>query len=137
MRFAAGQLSLRIRGVNQDQSGASSIPAAPGNFWRGRGDSPPNSALEVESSADRFFSAPLWGNPPMFFFPGRRTRPPPPRRNHGPRTQLRLECLEDRMCPSAATLDFSTFLGGSGSDRALAVAVDSAGNSYVTRHTSS
>jgi Beta-propeller repeat len=41
------------------------------------------------------------------------------------------------MCPSPATLDFSTFLGGSGLDRAYAVAVDAAGNSYVTGQTSS
>ena len=61
----------------------------------------------------------------------------PTRRNRGHHRQLRVECLEDRLCPSGATLDYSTFLGGSGSDRALAVAVDSAGNNYVTGYTSS
>jgi hypothetical protein len=49
-----------------------------------------------------------------------------------------LETLEDRLCPSSATLAFSTFLGGSGNgEAALAVAVDSAGNSYVTGYTDS
>jgi hypothetical protein len=48
-----------------------------------------------------------------------------------------VEALEDRLCPSSATLDFSTFLGGNGRDVAYAVAVDSAGNSYVTGSTSS
>jgi hypothetical protein len=73
----------------------------------------------------------------MRFFSWLRTLTTQTRRSHGLRRQLRLECLEDRLCPSSATLDFSTFLGGSGSDRALAVAVDSAGNSYVTGYTSS
>jgi hypothetical protein len=41
----------------------------------------------------------------------------------------RLELLENRDCPSS--LAFSTYLGGSGNDAALAIAVDSAGNSYV------
>src|SRR5262249_19170886 len=95
-----------------------------------------NSALEVESSADRF-SGPYVGEPTMRFFSWLRNLMTPTRRNHGPRRQLRLECLEDRMCPSSATVDFSTFLGGSGGARAFAVAVDSAGNSYVTGYTSS
>jgi hypothetical protein len=54
-----------------------------------------------------------------------------------PRLRPRLEVLEGRLCPSSATLDFSTFLGGKGTDRAYAVAVDSAGDSYVTGMTSS
>jgi hypothetical protein len=73
----------------------------------------------------------------MRFLSWLRTLTTPTRRNRAQRRQLRLECLEDRLCPSGATLDFSTFLGGSGSDRALAVAVDSAGNSYVTGYTTS
>jgi hypothetical protein len=76
----------------------------------------------------------------MRLFSWLRTLTTPTRRNRGLRRQLRLECLEERLCPSSATLDFSTFLGGSGgagADRALAVAVDSAGNSYVTGYTSS
>jgi hypothetical protein len=48
-----------------------------------------------------------------------------------------VECLENRLCPSSATLGFSTFLGGRGTDIAYAVAVDSAGDSYVTGMTSS
>jgi hypothetical protein len=48
-----------------------------------------------------------------------------------------LEALEDRLCPASATLDFSTYLGGSGTERSFAVAVDSAGNSYVTGLTTS
>jgi hypothetical protein len=59
------------------------------------------------------------------------------RRNHSSRGRLCLECLEDRLCLSPATLDYSTFLGGSGTDIALAAAVDSAGNSYVTGYTTS
>jgi hypothetical protein len=45
--------------------------------------------------------------------------------------------LEDRLCLSSATLAYSTFLGGLGIDNAYAVAVDSAGNTYVTGGTSS
>jgi Beta-propeller repeat len=64
----------------------------------------------------------------------RRPQPTGARPRHA---RLSLEPLEDRMCPSPATLDFSTFLGGSGFDTAYAVAVDGAGNSYVTGQTSS
>jgi hypothetical protein len=54
-----------------------------------------------------------------------------------PRFRPRLEILEGRLCPSSASLDFSTFLGGKGTDVAYSVAVDSAGDSYVTGMTSS
>jgi hypothetical protein len=54
-----------------------------------------------------------------------------------PRFRPRLEILEGRLCPSSATLDYSTFLGGKGTDVAYDVAVDSAGNSYVTGMTTS
>jgi hypothetical protein len=54
-----------------------------------------------------------------------------------PRFGSRLEILEDRLCPSSATLDFSTFLGGKNGDVAFAVAVDRAGDSYVTGITTS
>jgi hypothetical protein len=73
----------------------------------------------------------------MRFFSWLRTLMTPTRRNPDLRRQLCLECLEDRLCPSSATLDFSTFLGGSGRDVAFAVAMDSAGNSYVTGYTTS
>jgi hypothetical protein len=55
------------------------------------------------------------------------------RRNHGSRGRLNLECLEERLCLSPATLDYSTILGPG---VAYAVAVDNAGNSYVTGETS-
>jgi hypothetical protein len=59
------------------------------------------------------------------------------RSSRRPRFRPRLEILEGRLCPSSASLDFSTFLGGRGTDVAYAVAVDSAGDSYVTGMTSS
>jgi Calx-beta domain/Beta-propeller repeat len=48
---------------------------------------------------------------------------------------LAVEALEDRAVPS--TLDYSTFLGGNGTDEAYAVVADAAGNMYVTGMTSS
>jgi hypothetical protein len=56
-------------------------------------------------------------------------------RRHSAR--LTLETLEDRLCPSSATLAYSTFLGGSGFDVVYAVATDQAGNTYVTGLTTS
>ena len=52
-----------------------------------------------------------------------------------PSTRLNFESLEDRTVPS--TLDYSTFLGGSLTDSAFAVAADAAGNTYVTGTTAS
>src|SRR6476469_1019470 len=44
------------------------------------------------------------------------------------RTRLRVESLEDRAVPAGWVVG----LGGSGADRALGVAADAAGNTYVT-----
>src|SRR2546430_13784639 len=49
--------------------------------------------------------------------------------------RLVVEQLEDRCLPSS--LAFSTFLGGSSGDRALASAVDAAGNTYIAGSTES
>jgi hypothetical protein len=68
----------------------------------------------------------------MFLFPLHR-----PGQRPAPRRRLTLEVLEDRLCPSPATIDFSTYLGGRDTDTSLAVAVDGAGNSYVTGLTTS
>jgi hypothetical protein len=46
-----------------------------------------------------------------------------------------ITCLEVRSCPSA--LAFSTYLGGTANDQGLGVAIDAAGNSYVTGATTS
>jgi hypothetical protein len=73
----------------------------------------------------------------MRFFSWLRTLTSPTRRNPNLRRQLRLECLEDRLCPSSATLAYSTFLGGTGFDVVYAVAADQAGNTYVTGLTTS
>ena len=63
----------------------------------------------------------------------------PPRRQSPRlrRASKRLHCerLEDRTVPS--TLDYATFLGGSSTDPAFAVAADVAGNTYVTGTTAS
>jgi hypothetical protein len=42
-----------------------------------------------------------------------------------------------KLNPQGSALAFSTFLGGTGSDKAFGIAVDSKGNSYVTGETSS
>ena len=42
-----------------------------------------------------------------------------------------------KLDPGLTTLSFSTYLGGSGDDAALALAVDAAGNSYITGFTAS
>jgi Beta-propeller repeat len=42
-----------------------------------------------------------------------------------------------KLNPTGATLDYSTYVGGTGSDEATRIAVDSAGNAYVTGTTSS
>src|SRR5262245_27811061 len=57
--------------------------------------------------------------------------------HHGrrPRRRLDFDRLEDRTVPS--TLDYATFLGGSSTDSAFAVAADAAGNTYVTGTTAS
>ena len=65
----------------------------------------------------------------MRFLSWLRTCKSPTRGEHSVRRRPTVECLENRLCPSSAALDFSTFLGGSGTDIAYAVAVDGAGNS--------
>jgi Beta-propeller repeat/Abnormal spindle-like microcephaly-assoc'd, ASPM-SPD-2-Hydin len=42
-----------------------------------------------------------------------------------------------KIAPNGSSLQYSTLLGGSGEDRAAAIAVDSAGNAYVTGQTNS
>ena len=42
-----------------------------------------------------------------------------------------------KLNPAGAGLDFSTYLGGTGSDEGLAIAVDASGNAYVTGDTDS
>ena len=42
-----------------------------------------------------------------------------------------------KLNPSGSTLVYSTYLGGSGSDRGSGISVDTAGNAYVTGHTNS
>ena len=41
-------------------------------------------------------------------------------------------CFVTKMNPTGTALAYSTFLGGSGSDRAVGIAVDSAGDAYIT-----
>jgi hypothetical protein len=41
-------------------------------------------------------------------------------------------CFVTKMNPTGTALVYSTFLGGSGSDRAVGIAVDSAGDAYIT-----
>ena len=48
-----------------------------------------------------------------------------------------LDAFITKLNPAGSALVYSTYLGGSGSDAALAIAVDSAGNAYVTGVTSS
>jgi len=50
-------------------------------------------------------------------------------RDRRQKRRLVVEGLEGRMCLS--TLDFATYLGGPSDDHSVAIAVDSAGNSYV------
>jgi hypothetical protein len=47
------------------------------------------------------------------------------------------EAFVAKLAPSGSTLVYSTYLGGSGNDRGLGVAVDSSGNAYVTGDTAS
>src|SRR5262249_22829828 len=42
-----------------------------------------------------------------------------------------------KLNPSGSALDYSTYVGGTGSDEATRIAVDSDGNAYVTGYTSS
>src|SRR5262245_12443173 len=65
---------------------------------------------------------------------GKRSRHQSHRRRR-PRRRLDCERLDDRTVPS--TLGYSTFLGGSSTDSAFAVAADAAGNTYVTGTTAS
>src|SRR4051812_17038371 len=54
-----------------------------------------------------------------------------PRKACSLKRRLVLQPFEDRLCPNAAELAFSTYLGGSADDQGMAIAVDTAGNSYV------
>src|SRR5439155_1755044 len=49
----------------------------------------------------------------------------------------RLNCFVTKISPDGASLDYSTVLGGSGSDTGWDVAVDSGGNAFVTGATTS
>jgi hypothetical protein len=55
----------------------------------------------------------------------------------GPNTIPCPDILIAKLNPSGTDLEYSTFLGGSGSDYAYGIAVDPAGNVYVTGATSS
>src|SRR5215813_3472528 len=48
-----------------------------------------------------------------------------------------IDAFVSKLSPTGATLSYSTYLGGSGEDLALGIALDISGNAYITGYTSS